>query len=238
MNPVIAGITVRGMLGRQRAPLLFLLPVVLLLLSAGLRAGGPVDLETSSVVLTQFGLGALLPLLALLAGTGVIAPEIDDGQIMYLLTKPIARPVISTTKFLVAVGLVAAFGVLPIFAAAVIMSGMTAGLAAGFAIGALAGGVAYCALFLAVAVLTRYAVSIGLIYALVWENLITRYASGARTLSIREWAITVTDMITNASAVRSEVAAAAALPLLVAVTAAGVAFAGWKLRTLSVTGAD
>jgi ABC-2 type transport system permease protein len=238
MNPVIAGITFRGMLGRRRALLLFLLPVVMLLLSIGLRIGGQSDLDVSTVVLTQFGLGALLPLLALLAGTGVIAPEIDDGQIMYLLTKPIARPVISTTKFLVAIAVMFAFGVLPIFVSALIMSGMTAELAVGFAIGSLVGGVAYCALFIAIAVLTRYAVTVGLIYALVWENLIARYATGARTLSIRQWAITVTDMITNASAVKSEVAAAAALPLLVAVVAAGVAFAGWKLRTLSVTGAD
>lgn len=238
MNPVIAGITIRGMLGRRRALLLFLLPAVLLLLSVGLRTGGEVDLDVSTGVLTQFGLGALLPLLALLAGTGVIAPEIDDGQIMYLLTKPVSRPVIGATKYLVAVLLVILFGVVPIFVSAVIMSGTTAGLAAGFAIGALAGGIAYCALFIAVAVVTRYAVSVGLIYALVWENLISRFASGARTLSIRQWAITVTDMITNASAVRSQVSTAATLPLLVVVTVAGVAYAGWKLRTLSVTGSD
>lgn len=238
MNPVIAGITFRGMLGRRRALLLFLLPAVLLLLAVGLRAGGQSDLDVSTIVLTQFGLGALLPLLAILAGTGVIAPEIDDGQIMYLLTKPIARPVISTTKFLVAVALVVMFGVVPIFFAALVMSGMTANLAVGFAVGSLVGGIAYCALFIAVAVVTRYAVTVGLIYALVWENLIARYASGARTLSIRQWSVTVTDMISNASAVKSQVASGSALSLLVVITVAGVTFAGWKLQTLSITGAD
>jgi ABC-2 type transport system permease protein len=234
----IAYITFRGMLGRRRALLLFILPAVLLLLSIGLRATGNSDLDTATMLLTQFGLGALLPLMALLAGTGVIGPEIDDGQIMYLMTKPIARPVISTTKYLVAVAVVVMFGVIPIFIAGVIMNGLTAGLATSFALGALVGGIAYCALFIALAVLSRFAVTIGLIYALVWENLLARYASGAKTLSIRQWAISVTDLTTNASMVNSDVSGSTAVPMLIALTAIAVVFAGWKLRTLSITGTD
>jgi ABC-2 type transport system permease protein len=238
MNMTIAYITFRGMLGRRRALLLFALPAVLLLLSIGLRIAGVNDLDTTATLLTQFGLGALLPLLALLAGTGVISPEIDDGQIMYLMTKPIPRPVISTTKYLVAVVLVIGFGVVPMFVSAVIMNGLTAGLATGFALGALVGGIAYCALFIAIAVLSRFAVTIGLIYALVWENLLARYAPGAKTLSIRQWAISVTDLTTNATAVTSDVRGATAVPLLIVLTGLAVGFAGWKLRTLSITGAD
>ncbi|MEV5746576.1 ABC transporter permease [Actinoallomurus sp. NPDC052308] len=238
MNTVIASITFRAMLSRRRILLLFLLPALLLALSIGLRVSGHADLDNATMLLTQFGLGALLPLLALLAGTGVIGPEIDDGQIMYIMTKPIARPVISTTKYVVAVVLVVAFGVVPMFVAGVIMTGLTAGLATGFAIGALVAGVAYCALFLAIAVLSRFAVTIGLIYALVWENLIARYASGAKTLSIRQWGISVADMVTNATAVKADVGSATAVSLLIAVTVLGVAYAGWKLRTLSITGTD
>lgn len=238
MNTVIAYITFRGMLGRRRALLLFLLPVILLLLSVGLRITDTSDLDTATALLTQFGLGALLPLLALLTGTGVISPEIDDGQIMYIMTKPIARPVISTTKFLVAVALIIAFGVVPIFIAGVILNGMTAGLPIAFAVGALVAGIAYCALFLAIAVISRFAVTIGLIYALVWENLIARFASGAKTLSIRQWGISVTNLLTDASSVTSTVGTATSVSLLVVVTAAGVVFAGWKLRTLSITGTD
>jgi ABC-2 type transport system permease protein len=234
----IAYITFRGMLGRRRALLLFVLPAILLLLSLGLRLTGNSDLDTATMLLTEFGLGALLPLLAVLVGTGVISPEIDDGQIMYLMTKPIPRPLISTTKYLVAVALLIGFGVVPIFASALIMNGTTAGLATGFALGSLVGGIAYCALFIAIAVLTRFAVTIGLIYALVWENLLARYAAGAKTLSIRQWAISITDLTTNATAVTSEVRTSTAVPMLIVLTALGVTFAGWKLRTLSITGTD
>jgi ABC-2 type transport system permease protein len=238
MNPTIAYITFRGMLGRRRALLLFILPAVLLLLSIGLRLTDNSDLDTASALLTQFGLGALLPLMALLAGTGVISPEIDDGQIMYLMTKPIARPIISTTKFAVAVALVFGFGVVPIFISGLIMNGTTAGLASGFALGALVGGIAYCALFIFIAVLSRFAVTIGLIYTLVWENLLARYAPGARALSIRQWAISITDLGTNATAVTSEIGRPTAVPMLIILTFLGVVFAGWKLRSLSITGTD
>jgi ABC-2 type transport system permease protein len=81
-------------------------------------------------------------------------------------------------------------------------------------------------------------VTIGLIYALVWENLLARYAAGAKTLSIRQWAISITDLTTNATAVASEVRTSTAVPMLIVLTALGVAFAGWKLRTLSITGTD
>ncbi|TMR29983.1 ABC transporter permease subunit, partial [Actinomadura geliboluensis] len=98
MNSTIAMITFRSMLGRKRALLLLGLPLILLVLAAILRATGNNDLDVSSGVLQQFGLATLLPLLALIAGTGVIGPEIDDGQIMYVLTKPIPREVIVLTK--------------------------------------------------------------------------------------------------------------------------------------------
>jgi ABC-2 type transport system permease protein len=45
-------------------------------------------------------------------------------------------------------------------------------------------------------------------------------------------------MITNATAVKADVSTATAVPLLIVLTVAGVVFAGWKLRTLSVTGTD
>ena len=62
-------------------------------------------------------IGTMLPLLGLIAGTGTIAPEIDDGTIIHLLAKPISRPVIATTKFLVAASLLALFAAVPNFLA-------------------------------------------------------------------------------------------------------------------------
>jgi ABC-2 type transport system permease protein len=238
MNATIAYITFRGMLGRRRALLLLVLPVILLLMAITLRATGYNDLEASTAVLQRFSLGALLPLLALIAGTGVIGPEIDDGQIMYVLTKPIPRPVVTTTKLMVAIVLVIAFAVVPTLVAGLIMTGFTAQLATAFTVGVLVGGMAYSAVFVALAVASRFAVTIGLLYALVWEVLLGNVAPGARKLSILQWATSVTDRLTSATAVTSEVSLGVAVIALVLVTAGGAVLAAVRLRTLSITGAE
>ena len=46
----------------------------------------------------------MVPLIALIAGTGALGPEIDDGSIVYLLAKPLPRREIVFTKLAVAVG--------------------------------------------------------------------------------------------------------------------------------------
>jgi ABC-2 type transport system permease protein len=238
MNLTIAYITFRGMLGRKRALLLFVLPAVLLVLAIVLRITNHNDLDVSAVVLQTFALGTLLPLLAMIAGTGVIGPEIDDGQIMYVLTKPIQRPVITVTKLVVAITLMVAFAVVPTLIAGLILSGTTAQLTVAFAIGLFVGGVAYCAVFVALAVASRNAVTIGLLYALVWESLVGNFAPGARSLSIQQWALSVTDALTSATSVTSEVRLGVAVVALACVTVAGATLAALRLRTLSVASAD
>ena len=238
MNSTIAYLTFRGMLGRRRTLLLFALPAVLVILAIVLRATGNNDLQTTTNVMQKFGVAVLLPLLALIVGTGVIGPEIDDGQIMYVLTKPVPRQVITTTKLLVAIALIALFGVLPGFIAAFIMAGATAQLAVAFAVGMLAGGIAYCAIFVALAVMSRFAVVIGLLYVLVWESLIGNFATGAKSASIQQWALSVTDLFTSATAVTSEVSLGTAITWLVLVSAAGTLLAAIRLRSLRIASAE
>jgi ABC-2 type transport system permease protein len=102
--------------------------------------------------------------------------------------------------------------------------------------------VAYCALFLLLAVLTRNAVVIGLIYALVWETLIGSLVPGAQALSIQQWALALTRVVVGDPADALEVTAAVrpevALPLLAVVTVGATVFAGSRLRSLRLTGEE
>ncbi|MWA03704.1 ABC transporter permease subunit [Actinomadura sp. LD22] len=238
MNATIAMITFRAMLGRRRALLLLALPALLIVLAVVLRWTGNDDLDISADVLQQFGLATLLPLLALIAGTGVIGPEIDDGQIMYVLTKPIPRQVIVLTKLAVAIVLVAGFSVVPTLLAGLLLTGTTAQLVPAFTVGVLVGGVAYSAVFVALAVLSRNAVTIGLLYALVWETLLGSFAPGAKSASIQQWALSVTDALTPASPVSSSVDLGVAIPLLVAVTVGAAFLAAFRLRSLTIASAE
>jgi ABC-2 type transport system permease protein len=116
------------------------------------------------------------------------------------------------------------------------MVGTEEGLAVAYAVGALVGSVAYCAVFLLLGVITRNAVVIGLLYALLWESLIGLYVPGARTLSIQQWAVSVTGALAADGVVDADVGLTAAVVLLVVVTAAGTWLAGQRLRSLSLTG--
>ncbi|MEU8121550.1 ABC transporter permease [Spirillospora sp. NPDC049024] len=238
MNGTIAMITFRAMLGRKRALLLLGLPLLLLVLAVALSVTGNDDLDVSAGVLQKFGLATLLPLLALIAGTGVIGPEIDDGQIMYVLTKPIPREVIVLTKLVVAIVLVTVFATVPTLLAGLILTGTTAQLTPAFAIGVLVGGVVYSSVFVALAVASRNAVTIGLLYALVWESLLGNFAPGAKSASIQQWCLSVTDALTEASPVRSTVDLPVAIGLLVAVTLVATFLATFRLRSLPVASAD
>ncbi|SEM10208.1 ABC transporter permease subunit [Nonomuraea pusilla] len=236
MNTVVAGITYRALLGRRRVVLLLLLPMALVGLAVLLLAFGAADQRTAMQLMDKFAIGTMLPLLGLIAGTGVIAPEIDDGTILHLMSKPISRPVIVQTKFLVAASLLALFAAVPTYAAGWLLVRNEDGIAPGFALGALVAGVAYAAVFLLLGIVTRHAVTIGIVYALVWEGLVGNFVPGARKLSIQQWAKSIADQISDSAFLRADVTISFAVPALVVVTVIAVVWAGRRLRVFSLTG--
>jgi ABC-2 type transport system permease protein len=236
VNAVVARITLRGLLGRRRALLLLLLAAPLLALAVLFRAFGLTHGAGPVTLLRLYGLGTLLPLVALIAGTGVLSPEIDDGTIVYLLSKPVDRPAIVQTKLAVAVAVTALGSVPAIAAAALVLVGLDGGVAAGVTVAALLAAVAYSAVFVLLSIVTRHAVIAGLAYALIWESLIGQYVPGARLLSVQQWAVSVGGALSSAPSLRGEVAAPLALVLLAALTAVATALAGQRLRSFSLTG--
>jgi ABC-2 type transport system permease protein len=244
VNATVAALTSRSLLGRKRTLVLMLLPLALLALCvlarvlAGLDPDIARDLEGTlgPDLLGAFGIAILMPLLSLIAGTGAIGPEIDEGSIVYLLAKPLNRYSIVVTKLLVAIGVVVVFGVLPIAVAGVVLTGEVGRVTAAFTVGALAAGVAYAAVFLVLAVVTRNAVVVGLIYALIWESLVGGLVPGAQTLSIQQWSLAVVERILGASAaalnVESAVGFGLGLALLTTVTLIATGYAGRRLETL------
>ncbi|RCG24439.1 ABC transporter permease [Sphaerisporangium album] len=238
MNSVVAGITYRAVLGRRRVLLLILLPLLLIGLAVLLRAIGSTD-ENATIKLMQiYAIGMMLPLLGLIAGTGTIAPEIDDGTIIHLLSKPISRPSIAVTKFAVAASLLVLFAAVPTYIAAYIVLGNEAGIATGFGLGALVGGIAYAGVFLFLGVVTRHAVTVGIIYAVVWEGLVGQYVPGAGNLSIQQWAQTFAAQFVTSNFFKSSVGMGFAVPAVLIVTIGSVVWAGQRLRSISLTGEE
>jgi len=242
MNSVVMHLTMRGLLGRRRAVLLVLLPLLLLLMAGLVRwasGGEPV----STVKLTnEFALGTLLPLMCLLIGTGVIGTEIDDGSIVYLLAKPVPRRTILWSKLIVAWGATLVFAVLPIIAAVEIAGDEGTRLGWAYGVTAALAALAYTAVFVALSVVTRNVVIIGLLYALLWETVLGGYVPGVRNVSVRQWALAAAERILGDRApawgVTSDVSLTAALVLLAATTIGAIALAVRRLQTLPLTTRD
>jgi ABC-2 type transport system permease protein len=237
-HPTVARLTYRALLGRRRALLLFALPLLLLVISAAVRALSGADDSTANDILQGFALSAMVPLVGVIAGTGAIGPEIDDGAIVYLLAKPIRRSTIIATKLIVAIGVVAAFSAIPTLVAGYILNGNGQNVAVAFGVAAAVASVAYAAIFLMLGVITRHAVIVGLVYALVWESVIGNVVPGARTLSVQQWALAVAQKMSDGGIVSSDVGLPTAVVLLAVVTAAATWFAARKLRTLKLAGEE
>ncbi|MFH8580516.1 ABC transporter permease subunit [Streptomyces zaomyceticus] len=237
-NPTVARLTYRALLGRRRALILFLLPAMLLVIAAAVRAFNGADDQVAADVLGGFALATMVPLIGVIAGTGAIGPEIDDGSIVYLLSKPVKRPSIIFTKLIVAIAVTMVFSAVPTFIAGFILNGNGQQVAVAYTVAALVASIAYSALFLLLGTISRHAVVIGLVYALVWEALFGSLIAGARTLSVQQWALALAQKVTGDGLVTSEVGLTTAVVLLVAVTVVATWFAGHKLGKLTLAGEE
>jgi ABC-2 type transport system permease protein len=236
VSPTIVRLGVRSVFGRRRGILLFLLPLVLVGLAVLVRVLVGDDLGAAADTLYGLGLVVIVPLVALLATTGVLAPEIDDGSIAYLLAKPISRHTIVVSKLVVAGSCVLLFAAVPMLIAGLVLALDDPKLGAGFALGSLAGGLAYCALFALLSVMTRHAVVVGLIYMLIWEGLLGGLLDGVRWLSVTRWAGAIIDQVTDGINLVEGLGTVYAVAATVVVLVAGTWLTGRKLRAFNLTG--
>jgi ABC-2 type transport system permease protein len=237
-NPTVARLTYRALLGRRRAAILFVLPALLILISAAVRGFNGADDQVAVDLLGGFAIATMVPLIGVIAGTGAIGPEIDDGSIVYLLAKPVKRPTIIFTKLIVAIAVTMAFSAIPTLIAGYILNGNGQQIAVAYTVAALVASIAYSALFLLLGTVSRHAVVIGLVYALVWEALFGSLVPGARTLSVQQWSLALAEKIGGNGIITSDVGLPLAVVLLVIVTGLATWYAGQKLRTLKLAGEE
>lgn len=231
MNLTILKLAAQALLGRRRFWLLIALPMALIGLTALIRAISS-DGDAAWPMISFLGYPLVLPLVAILAASSVLGPEVDDGSIVYLLSKPVSRHAIAISKWLVAWSATLVVGALGVFVAGLVAGGGSQAVA--WLVAAMVAGTTYSALFLALSSFTRHAVVVGLIFVLIWEGLAGGLLSGVAWLSVGQWGIRIGHLVS------SELDDPANLPwaLLasVAVTLGGVWFAGDRLRSFSLTG--
>ncbi|MGB7817784.1 MAG: ABC transporter permease subunit [Ornithinibacter sp.] len=233
MNRTIVRLSVQAVGGRRRGLVLVLIPAALLVLAVIVRLLTEDDVGFDPTVGLGFTLA--LPLVALLASTAVLGPEVDDGSIVYLLAKPVSRHVVAVSKFAAAWATTMLLGALPLVVVGLVLDASEPRRAIALGVGAAVAGTVYAALFLALAALTRNAVVVGLLYTLLWEGVLGSIFVGVRWLSVGAWgrgvAAEVSPLVEDAGTGLGYSVAAA---LVVAV--GSVWFTGERLRSFTLRG--
>jgi ABC-2 type transport system permease protein len=230
----VAFITARGLFGRRRALLLLPLPLLLIGLAAICRAYGVTPDMWGQAVIVGLGLVVVLPVVALIVGTGVLGSEIDDGTIVHILTKPLPRRDIILAKYAVAAAVTAVVSAVPLFVTGVLAG--SAKLGAALAIAAVVGALAYSALFLLFSLVSRRPVLVGLVYILVWEGLLGNFVSGTKNLAIGQYVITIADKIAPTAILQSTIGLTTAIVMSAIFTILGTVAAINRLASFSVAG--
>lgn len=198
MNWVIAAVTLRQLLSRRRTILLLLLGGVMVLVAGIFRLAGEESraLPFTAGLLGNLGIATLMPLVALIFGTGALGAEIEDGTAVFLLAKPLSRTTVVLTKLAVAAVCSAVLTCAPMLLAGLIAAGgLGEGLVLGMVAGAAIGSVLYCSVFVALSLITGRALVFGLAYVLIWEGLLAGLFAGTRTFSIRQLTLAFADAI-------------------------------------------
>ncbi|NUT33342.1 MAG: ABC transporter permease subunit [Hamadaea sp.] len=234
MNLTIASITLRGLFGRRRFLLLLPLPALLVGLAFLADSLGAPAHDWAGPIIQGLGITVVLPVMALIVGTGVLGSEIDDGTIVHILTKPLPRREIILAKLVVAAGVTTVVAGVPLFFVGLIAG--SAKLGAGLLLGAALGALAYSAIFLAMSLLTRRPVLVGLAYVLLWEGLLGGLLKGTRLLSVQQHVLAIADTFSGSDLITGSISAPMAVGTALVFAVGGTWLAISRLRSFSVAG--
>ncbi|MEX2238023.1 MAG: ABC transporter permease subunit [Dehalococcoidia bacterium] len=201
MIGIIAGITLRQQLSTGKVILLVLLALLPLPVAVAfvLANSGDNPDEFVAGLLDRVVILGVLPIIALLIGTGVLGNDVQDGTLSYILLKPLKRSVIVLSKLLVATILTAIFVIASTIGTGLIMSSedIAPRIVVAFVVAGVAGSLIYCAWFVFLSLLTGRAFIAGLLYIFLWEGVISEIFRGARYLSVRQYTRGIADWIAD-----------------------------------------
>lgn len=239
MIATLVSLTLRALLNRRRTLLLGLFGALIVAVALIYRIGDPgaeASLDFTGRLLANFGVGALLPLVTVIIGTSALGSELDDGTIVYLLAKPVPRPLIVVVKLVVAWSVSGLLVALPILLAGMVGTGGDPSLGIGYGVAALLGALEYTAVFLALSLVTSRALVIGLAYVVVWEGVVAGLFAGTRIVSIRQHTLAVADALAGEGGVGAELAVGTAIVVGAIITLAAVALAVRRLALVELRG--
>jgi len=197
VNRTVMWLTFRQLFVPRRLVMALLLAVLPALVAALYHAHPNRNGISADVFLdgmyARFVVGVLLPLAAVLFGTGAFGLDLDEGTLVYLLVKPLRRWQVVLSRYLVAVTATALLMVPAILLPWLIMGTGTTTFSSvlSVAAGAGVGCILYSAIFIPLGIASKRALVFGLLYIVVLEEVMSNQIEGAKSLSVREYVLSV-----------------------------------------------
>jgi ABC-2 type transport system permease protein len=143
-----------------------------------------------------FGLSLLAPVVALLVASAALGNPSEDGTLVYVWLRPVARSQIARAAYAASLTVALPAVVVPLAVGAV------AARAGGDAVwgtvaSAVVAVVAYCGLFTWLGLRVRRALPWGLAYILIWEGFVAAAGAGASRVALRAYTRSILSGITG-----------------------------------------
>jgi ABC-2 type transport system permease protein len=241
MTGFIFALTMRQLLFRKSTLLLLALAAIPVLIAVVFELGNDGETLPEEFAVEVLGvwlvITTLLPLTAVLFGTSVLGDELEDGTVIYLLTKPVQRWTILLPK-VAAAWLLTTLLVVGSLAAsvAIVLGGDGGRIVHGFGAAAAIGALAYAVVFVLLSIVTSRALIAGLIFVFIWEGAVTGIFEGVRYLSIRHPTLGLAEWLSDVppNFLDAYVGGETALLLNLAVIVVGLAYSNQRLRRVEI----
>jgi len=190
------------------------------------------DEEVAVEALSAFGIGLFVPLATLILATPMLGNMIEDRLLVYLWMKPVPRWHLAVAAYAAVVTVLLPIVVVPLAVGAAITGFGSLVLPT---IGAAVLGVlAYSSLYLFFGMRFTWGLWLGLIYLVLWENILSGLGDGIARLSIRSYLVTIFERGTDVPLALANRAGWTSVVIPLAVAVGGVVLTARALSTADV----
>jgi len=224
-------VLLRGQLTRSRVLGLGLLAALSVLLGVVSRNGEPPE-EAAVTLLENFSVSILISLCALVLATPMLGNLVEDRLLVYLWLKPVPRWHLAVAAYAAVVT-----ALLPIVLVAVAVATAATGfmsLLGPAVLAALFGVLAYSGIYLFLGARFSFGLWVGLLYLVLWENVLARLGDGMARLSIRSYLNTLLQRGTDIEIGLADRATWAAFVVPIGVAIVGVVLTAWTLASTDI----
>lgn len=222
---------VRGRLLAMGAPAL-----LAVLLGVAVGRSDDAGLDAGAQLVSGYGLALFVPVAVLVFASSVLGDPNEDGTLVYLWLRPVARWKLAVAALAAALTITLPLVVVPMALAGALAGGEegAGALVAGTVASCTLATVAYAGIFTWLGLRVRRALVWGLAYILIWEGFVARAGASAARVSVRASTRSVLGRVADAPGDLVEIGPVASLAIPLAAAAVALALTVRRLATQDV----